>query len=688
MNKELTYVPLHCHCSINALDNFGTQKSFVDRAKGLGLPALITSDHGNIAGHLSFINECNKAKIKPILGVELYLCNDNPKTSESRYYQHMVVWAKNKTGWKSLMKLVNQTNQPDCFYYRPRITLFNGDGFVGLESFLDGNIQGFSGHQGSYLANNLFTNALDVNTDKIKEDIKKAYAKYKEVKNPEFYRQFLKENWLDDTCQLALKIEKIFGKGNFFIEIQNEFNPDDQIPMYVHPVIVECLREVAKKTGIAPVASCDSHYSKKEDSDLQKLMLMIQMKETDASIAKKIEEDEDTMGFFGSKEFYIHSYEEMATKYTPEELENTVKIAEGIEVYDIKSKPIMPKFVVPQDVDLSLVRYDYCKTEQDKFLIYLCLENAAFLEPWKTTGIPKEKYFDRMEEEWKIFFSVGLTDYFLMVWDMCKAADLRPKDHSFDWYGNLKRSGPIDPIARGVGRGSVGGCLSAYFMEITGIDSLAYDLSLSRFYNAGRNSGDHIEYPDIDTDFSVEGRDWIIEYLKWKYGKENVSQIVTFQRMQGKAALKDVFRVRGIENGFELANKISDLIPNESEISDELQVHYDAGDDEYGLIQYAIDNNDKMKEYYERPDLKPLFDQAMRCEGTKRGSGRHPAGVVITPNKVYDTFPMTYDPKSKELIIGVDMNDIAKLGGIKMDILGTAVLDKMQMVQNLVNRKV
>jgi DNA polymerase-3 subunit alpha len=145
--------------------------------------------------------------------------------------------------------------------------------------------------------------------------------------------------------------------------------------------------------------------------------------------------------------------------------------------------------------------------------------------------------------------------------------------------GKLKEGGKLDPIPRGVGRGSAAGCLVSYLIGITDIDPLQYDLLFSRFYNQGRNTGDHIELPDIDIDFSVEDREWIIEYLKYKYGKDNVAQIITFQRMQGRAALKDIFRIKGVHGGFDLSNEICKFIPSEAEIADELQQAREAEDE-------------------------------------------------------------------------------------------------------------
>ncbi len=660
----------------------------------MGLTALGITDHGCVSGHIQHKNACKKAGIKPILGCELYVVHQPAyiKNKDNRHNSHMVVWAKNKQGWKDLSKLVSKTNDADCFYYKPRISLYDsidsdGKHREGLETYVkNGNIQGFSGHQGSLLSDFLFCDVYG-NPEEENAKLKKAYGQYK---NPdiEFYRKFLKPNWLESTCELALKLERLFGKGNFFIELQNELDPSDKLALWIHPLIVECLREVSKQTGIPAVASSDPHYPSKADSCDQRATVMVNMKESESSIAEKFDSEEDTnlMVFFGSDNFYIHSYEEMSEKFSKEELEMSVKIADGVEEYEISHKPYIPKLEIPNFPKNA----SYLKsgpTESDKYLMYLAVEGAKTLKPWKS-GKSKEEYWDRLNEEFKIIFKAGLSDYFLVVWDYCMAGDNRPADHSFDWKSNTKNKGELDPIPRGVGRGSAAGCLVSYFTGITAIDPIKYDLVFSRFYNEGRNTAEHVELPDIDVDFSVENRDWIIEYIANKYGQNNVAQMVTFQRMQGRAAIKDIFRIKNIEGGFELSNDICKYIPNEAEIADEIQELRDSGEENYGILRWALDNSINIQDFYNRPELKPVFDQAIRCEGVKRGQGRHPSGVIVVPFPVDECFPMILDTKTKTKIVGVDMNDAAQLGATKLDILGVAGLTKLKMSQDLINGKV
>ena len=691
----MPWAPLHAHSYYSILDGFGSPKANVKRAKALGLPALAITDHGNTFGHVEHWSQCKKAKIKPILGTELYIVHQHAtiKDKSNRNNSHMVVWAKNKQGWLDLMKLVSKTNDPNYFYYKPRISLHgDSNGNVGLEAFLNGNIMGFSGHQGSHLSDNLFCDLYGDPAVEIPK-LRKAYGQYKNVKT-DHYRQFLKPNWLESTCKLALELESMFGKGNFFVELQDELNPEDQLALWIHPLIVECLREVSRTTGIPSVASSDPHYPSKEDARDQRVMVMTNLRETEASVAFKLSatDEMDVMVFFGSDSFYIHSYEEMKAKFTDEEISMSLKIADQVEEYDIRHKPYIPHYQLP-DFPINAKHLRDCPTDHDKYLMHLAVEGAKQLKPWENPEwqnslqpkATRDDYWKRLQDEFKTIFKANLSSYFLVVWDYCMAADFRPADHSFDWQENLKNDGPTDPIPRGVGRGSAAGCLVSYLVGIIGIDPILYGLVFSRFYNEGRNSGDHIELPDIDTDFAVEDRDWVINYLGHKYGSDRVAQIITFQRMQGRAAVKDIFRVKNVEGGFELANEICRFIPGEAEIADEIQEMREAGMDNYGILRWALDNSSDIQEYYENPEFKPLFDQAIRCEGIKRGQGRHPSGIIVMPDPVDECFPMALDPKEKQRIIGVDMNDVQKLGGVKYDLLGTAILDKLKMAQDLAN---
>lgn len=686
----MTYTLLHCHSYFSLLDGFGSPKQNAERASELGLKALAISDHGNVFGHIQHYEACKAAGVKPILGCEFYCCYETADKKKNNGNSHMVMLAKNQSGLEDMWRMVSQSNDRSYFYYKPRIHLFNKDGKPGIEEFVkNGNIIGISGHQGSHLSDNLFAD-LWGDPDERKKKIKAAYAQKKGQKT-EWYRQFLKPDWLEDTCDLALRIEEIFGKGNFYVELQNELDPKDDLALWIHPLIVECLRKVSESTGIPSVASSDPHYSRKEDAEPQRLMVMTKMKETVSSVKKKLasmnEEGHDLMVFFGSNNFYIHSRKEMEANFTQEELERTNEIADKIEDYKIFHDPYIPDYEIPGDIIFKGDFYSSCITQQDKYLMHLCIAGAQHKKPWEHSTFSKDEYWERLNSELSIIFEAGLSNYFLVVWDYCNAAANRPSDHSFDWQKNLKQNGNIDPIPMGLGRGSSAGCLVSYLVGITGVDPLKYGLIFSRFYNKGRNTATRKELPDIDTDFGTDDRDWVIDYLKNKYGENNVAQMVTLQRMQGKAALKDIFRVSGIENYFELGNQISKYMEDEATIADELRELRDEHGSEYGLIRYALEHSEEVKKFYDQEKLTDLFDISMRCENRKRSQGKHPSGVVITPKPIGECFPLVIDTKTKEHIVGLEMDDAAKAGSVKLDVLAIALLDKLQKVEDMVNGK-
>jgi DNA polymerase-3 subunit alpha len=243
----------------------------------------------------------------------------------------------------------------------------------------------------------------------------------------------------------------------------------------------------------------------------------------------------------------------------------------------------------------------------------------------------------------------------------------------------------------GPGRGSAAGCLVSYLIGITSIDPIQYNLIFERFYNSGRNTKDRISMPDIDVDVPINKREYIIDYIKNKYGHNKVSQMITFNTMKGRGALKEVLRVYG-NIPFEEMNRITKCIPDEAKIADELQeMKEDTG--EASIIRWALENNvDKLKEWCYIDDdnnlsgpLAKRFEQAIRLEGTKSNQSKHAAGVVISSESLDTVCPMIYDSKNKQLIAGMEMQDLESLGVIKFDVLGIAMLDKIMNISESLN---
>ena len=338
--------------------------------------------------------------------------------------------------------------------------------------------------------------------------------------------------------------------------------------------------------------------------------------------------------------------------HTQEEIENTNNLSDLCEYYDITNKPMLPPFTCPDNF------------QPDEYLRQLCRNG------WRdkiANNIPKEdqeNYVNRIKYELDILQGAGLSSYFLIVGDI---VDM------------VRRSGWLP----GPGRGSAAGCLVSYLVGITSIDPIRYNLIFERFYNAGRNTEERISMPDIDVDVPIDKREQIIDYIKQKYGKDKVSQMITFNTMKGRGALKEVIRVYG-NVSFDEMNRITKNIPDEAKIADELQeMKEDTG--EASIIRWALENNsDKLKEWCYLDDdnmlagpLAKRFEQAIRLEGTKSNQSKHAAGIVISNENLSSICPMIYDAKNKQSIAGMEMQDLESMGIIKFDILGVAMLDKV-----------
>jgi DNA polymerase III alpha subunit len=716
-----------------------------------------------------FYDAAKKKKIKPIIGCELYICEQDPtiKNNTNNKRHHLIVLAKNDQGIKDLMSLVSETNKPEYFYRKPRIHL------EGIAPFAkQGNLIFLTACIAGQLPMSLFT------------DFKAAIMAGRNY-NIAGAKEYLKPNWKEVGKEIIYKHLAIFGEGNFFLELQDE-------GMGIQAVVVECLRELSIETGVPTVATIDAHYCRKEDAEDQRLLLFAQLHTTKEAQDYKIASGLDVMDFFISDNYYIPSNEEMRQKFTENELKTTLDIADQIEYSSLGHSPYLPIFTNDEAKKLGLDSNDYLR--------YLCIEGAkkklTHLDPAQ-----KKLYWKRLQRELIVIQEAGLADYFLIVWDVCRFVD--------------EKNGP-----RGKGRGSGAGSLVNYLTGITGIDPIEYGLYFERFYNSGRNilphfdvgqmdfmawmsdnfellhtrdidnerkfvsrhlagrikqnkggcyeftftdimreevewidennsrmwmylydmiqekpaanpSNSHLAYglgmtlagpdeldinrkvkthkghislPDIDTDIGVVFRNEVITYLKKRWGDEYVAQMITFGRLQGKAALKEVFRaqpdtvrhlmrVKAVKEGkdaddihmtpHDLCNDITQYIPDEASIADELrQARLEQGDD-YGILQWAIHHTEQVRDAYEW--YKPLFDQAMRIEGTKKSQSKHAAGVVIADRPIEELVPLVYDAKNKDRVVGLEMYNAEDMGAVKFDFLGVVALDKLWMAQDLIN---
>ena len=631
------WTPLHCHSHYSLLDGLSKPESIAKRVKELGYKSVALTDHGTISGAISFTKACMAQEIKPIIGCEFYICKDKASVHEKENgkHSHLCVLAKNITGWSELIKLTSLSNSLNNFYRKPRLNL---DDF----SLYAKNLIAFSGHPGTDLANCI----LPVEAYKA--------SSYEEAKS------LIKDDWHSSAKNLCMKYQDIFGKENFFIEIQ--LFDVDNLPCV--KVLAECLRKLSHETGIRRIGTPDAHYAYKEDATDQRIILCSAL-ETNLQKVKAAIEKQEEFGlstFFKSNRYYIPSIEEISSYYDDEEIKNCLAIEEMCEQFSVIKQPSLPKFSCPNSM-----------TERE-YLRKLCLDgwNNKFSK-LKKDDAKFQQYTDRVKHELSVINDAGLAGYFLVVQDYC------------NW---VKDQGWLT----GKGRGSGAGCMISYLLGITQVDPIENGLVFERFYNAGRNAPGRISLPDIDCDFPITKRDKVIDYIKNKYGSNNVAQMITFSRMQGRGALKDVLRAYNFS--FEESNAVTKYIPDEAEISEQLQEMKDDGG-ESSIIKWALENiPEKLKEYCEidedgnlKGKLAKEFAQAIRLEGTKRSQGKHAAGIIISNESLSDICPMIYDKKNNQLIAGMEMSDLESIGLVKFDILGVAVLDKIMGCINLLKGK-
>ncbi len=465
------FVHLHLHSCYSLLDGACRIDELLDDAQKAGMPAVGLTDHGVLYGVFEFYEKAKARGIKPILGCEMYVAprsrhGRTPKLDDNPY--HLILLAENNDGYRNLLKLVSQASL-EGFYYKPRVDkellAEHSKGLIGFSACLAG----------------------EVPENILKNDLKKA-----------------KES--------AAIYQDIFGKGNFFLEVQ-----DHDLPLQ-HQVN-KGLVEIAKDLKIPYVATNDVHYTRKGHADAHDVLLCIQT-------GKKVEEKNRLR--FETQEFYLKKFEELEPRFRefPEAIENTLRIAERAQVnLSYGDQFLLPRFPVPAGKD-----------EKD-FLKDLCLEGIK-----KRYGALNESLMERFTYEFSVITEMGFADYFLIVWDFIQYA---------------KQNG----IMVGPGRGSVAGSLVAYALEITEIDPLKYNLIFERFLNPGRK-----KMPDIDTDFCDTRRDEMIRYVVEKYGKDRVAQIVTFGTLKARAAVRDSGRVLGLP--IPLVDRVAKLIPSNVSVSE------------------------------------------------------------------------------------------------------------------------
>ena len=466
----MNFAHLHVHTEYSLLDGSNKINEYVARVKELGMNSAAITDHGVMFGCIDFYRAAKAAGIKPILGCEVYVAPGSRfdreiGQAEDRYY-HLVLLAENNHGYENLMKIVSKAFV-DGFYYKPRVDMDllqeYHEGIIALSACLAGEV-----------AKNI------------------TRGMYEEAKSA------------------ALRYEKIFGKGNFFLELQDHGIPQQQR-------VNQQLLRMSQETGIALVATNDVHYTYDTDAEAHDILLCVQ--------TRKLLSDENRMRYEGGQ-YYVKSPEEMAElfPYIPEALENTQKIADRCEVEIEFGVTKLPKFDVPAPYNSW------------EYLNKLCYDGLKERYSGDLTELEK-----RLEYELGVIKTMGYVDYFLIVWDFIRFA----RDHD---------------IMVGPGRGSAAGSLVSYTLGITKLDPIKYNLLFERFLNPER-----VSMPDIDVDFCFERRQEVIDYVVEKYGKDRVVQIVTFGTMAARGVIRDVGRVMDLP--YAQCDAIAKMIPEELNIT-------------------------------------------------------------------------------------------------------------------------
>ncbi|MGN0522000.1 MAG: DNA polymerase III subunit alpha [Eubacterium sp.] len=470
------FTHLHTHTEFSLLDGACRIKQLVERAKSLGMQSLAITDHGNMYGAVDFYKACKEQGIKPIIGCEVYVAPrtrfDKEKVLD-KDYNHLILLCENETGYKNLIQLVSKSFT-EGFYFKPRV-----DRDI-LEKYKEGLIC-----LSACLAGEISQSLLQ-----------KDYEKAKST---------------------ALWYRDVFGKSNYFLELQNHGLPEQQS-------VNEGIKRISRETGIPLVATNDVHYIEKSDAKIQQVLICIA---TNHVIG------EDTGLEFHSNEFYLKSEEEMRSLFAdvPEAIDNTDIIAQRCNFDFEFGHTRLPYYETPDNMN----HFEYFKM--------LCMQGMK-----KRYGKnPPKEYYDRLEYELETVEKMGYTDYYLIVADFVSYAK--------------RRKIPVGP-----GRGSGAGSIAAYCMEITDLDPMKYNLIFERFLNPER-----VSMPDFDIDFCYERREEVINYVADKYGSDHVAQIVTFGTLATRAAIRDVGRAMGMP--YAAVDAVAKLVPNDFHITIEQAVN-------------------------------------------------------------------------------------------------------------------
>jgi len=553
------FTHLHVHSHYSLLDGLPKIDELLNYVKKLGMEAVALTDHGVLYGAVEFYKKAKKMGIKPIIGAEIYLAQDRmyqkrPNIDDKRY--HLVLLVKNEEGYRNLVKLITRGHL-EGFYYKPRVDeellSERSTGLIALSGCLQGKIP-----------------------------------------------QLIQKGKIEEAEKQAQKYQEIFGKGNFYLEIQDHPNLPDQ------KKVNEVLIEFSKKLAIPLVATNDVHYLKPEDAQVQDILMLIN------TGSRPDDPERLTMQ---ADDFSMRSPQQMAESFkeVPQALENTQRIQEMCNFQFKLGETKLPHFETPNG------------KSPDEYLKELCVRG---LEMHKDHIEDYEKAKQRLQHELAVIKKTGFASYFLIVQDFV------------NWAKKNR-------IVVGPGRGSVGGSLVAYLLNITEVDPLKHNLLFERFLTE-----DRISMPDIDLDFTDRRRDEVINYVAQKYGRDRVAQIITFGTMASRQVLRDVGRAMGLSYSY--CDRIAKIIP-------------------FGwTLQDCLDKISEFRQLYETDQTaKKLIDFSKKLEGVARHASTHACGVVISSEPLDEIVPLQYPTQNdKTIVTQYEMHTIEDLGLLKMDFLG------------------
>ena len=623
------WVPLHVHSQYSILDALSSVEDIAKKSGQFGLPAVALTDHGNLYGAVDFYKACKEVKVKPIIGCELYVAPDSRLDKKKEYgvktAYHLGLIAKNATGYRNLMKL-SSIGFTEGFYYHPRVDkemlVKHSDGLICLSGCLSSRI--------SHVA-------LNGSFDDLLEEIKWHRDLYGEDFYIELQRHPMTE---EDIRKDGMHAETwLLQQYNDYIGKQTKVN--------------SLLVEAASHLKIKLVATNDSHYTEREDWRAHEILLNIQsgepceLWEKDALGNPKFKVPNPKRRTYSSHECYFKSPEQMQALFSdlPEAISNTLEVAEKCDLQiDFKTKHY-PVYLPPALEGREFTQEEQAKSVED-YLWKLCRdgiktrytpERLAKIQELFPDQDPMQIVTDRLDYEMNIIVPKGMSDYLLIVWDFIHWA---------------KSNG----IPMGPGRGSGAGSIVLYLIGITDIEPLRFYLFFERFINPER-----ISYPDIDVDICMDRRGEVINYVLNKYGKDNVSQIITFGTMKARMTIKDVGRTLNVP--LSKVNEIVKLVPDDLNIT----------------LEKALEKDPELKLKCEQDEeAKKIMEMGKILEGSIRNTGIHAAGIIISGQPLSNLIPICVAKDSDMPVTQFSMKPVEQVGMLKVDFLGLKTLTAIQ----------